>query len=213
MPDEITTTETDWLTQTFRRNKSLYGGFVMELEDETPPEATTESADGAGGDEVDPSATEGENAPESGETESEEESSTLSHDDALSALAGTRKEAASWRTKFRDLEKKMADAKTPEEVAAAIAETQAASESEARTLLAENVALKAGLPNELASRLQGTTREELEADAKALAKLVPAPEASDDPDLNGGLDGSSGTPVFDVDAARKAARAARSRGY
>jgi len=42
-------------------------------------------------------------------------------------------------------------------------------------LLKREVAQVAGLPAELAERLQGETREELEADAEALKKLMPPP--------------------------------------
>jgi len=45
-------------------------------------------------------------------------------------------------------------------------------------LLRRDVAAKAGLPVELASRLRGSTEAELEADAKELLKLVPKPPAT-----------------------------------
>jgi hypothetical protein len=114
------------------------------------------------------------------------EEDSLDLDGAKAALSKVRKEAANWRTKHRDLEKKVAEAKTPEEVAAIVTEVKETAAAEARTLLVENVALAHGLPADLAEALKGETREELEAHAKKLQKYAPAPGA--DPELGGGLD-------------------------
>jgi hypothetical protein len=124
----------------------------------------------------------------------EDEGTTLSPDDAVKAVSKLRKENASWRTKFRDLEAKMADAVTPEKIEELRNELAANS----RALLVENVALKYDLPAELAERLTGDSREDLEADAKKLVKFVTAKGATSADDLSGGLDPSSDDGEFDA---------------
>lgn len=95
---------------------------------------------------------------------------------AREKLTKANSEAAGYRTKLREAEKKLENVKTLEEVDALIndlkaereqAEQQAA--AAARDLLIENIALKYKLPAKLANRLVGETREEIEADAKELA--------------------------------------------
>lgn len=136
-----------------------------------------------------------EDAPEAEATEPQ-----LSHEDALAALAKVRKEAAATRLRLRDAETKLSEAKTPEEVEAAIEEIKNASANEARAMLVENVALKHKLPDDLASALKGDTREELEAHAKVLAKYAPVTD-EDDPELEGGLrPGDSGDEAIDMAA-------------
>lgn len=99
---------------------------------------------------------------------------------ARAEITRLRQENAGWRTKVRDLEPLAAKAtaadeaqktetqKLTEQLAAAqrAAETAQASERRFR------VAAAKGLPPELAARLQGTTEDELNADADALAALV-----------------------------------------
>jgi hypothetical protein len=141
--------------------------------------------------------------------ESTEEGETLSHDDALSALKKARKDAGNYRTKLRDLEAQFKDAKTPDEVQAVIDKLNEDNAKEATTLIRENVALKHGLPDDLAALISGSTREEMEASAKVLAKYAPANE--DDPDLEGGLRPDNGpTETQDV---REAVSRARRRGW
>lgn len=144
--------------------------------------------------------------------ETEGDDSKLTLDDAKQALAKVRQSEAKMRVRLREAEAALEGAKTPEEVEAVIQKMKDDTASETRELLLENVALSAGLPKEFHSRLVGATREELEADAKALAKLVGRPESPDDPELSGGLSpqGGNDPEVFDVDAARAAARKARS---
>ena len=144
------------------------------------------------------------NGDENAEEEGEGEESTLSPEDAVKAVAKLRKENASWRTRFRDLEGKMAEAVTPEKVEELRAELAA----EQRSLLVENVALKYDLPDELTERLSGATREELEADAKKLSKFVTKIDSSAD-DLRGGLDPSDDDNEFDPVAIAKAHRKRR----
>ena len=150
-----------------------------------------------------------EQAAEQGKEASKEEESKLTHDDALKALGKTRKEAGDWRTKFRDLEKTLADAKTPEQVEEIVATMKTERETAERTLTVENVALKFKLPEDLADALRGDTREELEAHATKLAKYVPEDE-TDPEDLSGGLKPGSSDTGFDAVAE---ARAARNRRY
>lgn len=87
-----------------------------------------------------------------------------------------RKAAEAELQKLRDLDKseteRERDARTAAESRAAAAEL---------ALLRRDVADEAKLPVEFAARLQGSTREELLADAKALAKLVPAAGTSTPP--------------------------------
>jgi len=61
-----------------------------------------------------------------------------------------------------------------EQAQARVKELEAAIAARDHAELQRTVAAKAGLPADLAARLQGTTEAELEADAKALAKLIPA---------------------------------------
>lgn len=121
----------------------------------------------------------------------------LSLEDALSEVTKTRAEAANYRTRAKAAEKALAEAKTLEEVQQIIDKMTGEREAAERTLLAENVALTHKLPPALAARLQGNTREELEADAKALAEFVAVSDEDDDtPTLGrrprGGLDPHEG---------------------
>lgn len=140
-------------------------------------------------------------------SDAEDESTTLSPEDAVKAVSKLRKENASWRKKFRDLEASMKDANTAEDIEKVKNEFAAQS----RNLLVENVALKYDLPAELAERLSGDTREDLEADAKKLVKFVVKETKSAD-DLSGGLDPSSDDGEFDAAAVARELRK-RSRTY
>lgn len=101
-----------------------------------------------------------------------------------------RRENAASRTKLRELEAAMADAKTPEQVAQIVADLKDENEKLVRDALVGRIASKYNLPAELAARLTGDDEAALEADAKALAKF--APPAETDPELNGGLDPHTG---------------------
>jgi len=111
---------------------------------------------------------------------------------AREKLTKANAEAANYRTKLREAEKALEAAKTPEEVEALLTGWKAEREEQerkdaeaARALLIENIALKHHLPEALAKRLVGNTREELEADAKALAEFAEADD--EDIHLEGGL--------------------------
>ena len=80
-------------------------------------------------------------------------------------------------------------------------------------LLRRDVAAEKGLPAALARRLDGTTREDLEADADALKALLPDPDAprTPKPDPSAGSTGDKGKPSSVADAmARYQARRERS---
>ena len=152
-----------------------------------------------------------EDKPEEKPEEGDDEDSKLDLDGAKKALSKVRQEAAKTRTRLREAEEKLKSLKSPEEFEAFKEQFIKDSADEARELLIENVALKANLPEEARSRLKGETREELEADAKALAKLLNV-KAKADPEVDGGLTPSGGeSEVFDAKAAREAARKVRSR--
>lgn len=153
---------------------------------------------------------------ETEETEEEEttEDGGLDLDGAKAALAKVRKSEAAMRVRLRDAEAKLKEAKTPEEFEALREQVAKDNAEEARSLLVENVALKHGLPDDLASALKGETREELEAHAKVLAKYAPSAEGGDDPELGGGLDPT--TPAdggYDPQKRAKELRARRNRGF
>lgn len=195
------------LADIFARNRALYGGFVMELEGdpEPEPEPTPEP-------EPEP---EGDPTPEPEPEPDADPEPQLSHEDALKALSKVRGENASWRTKYRDLEAKLAEAKTPEQVEEVVNAMKTEREeddkkrsAEAYALMVENVALKHSLPDDLAAALKGNTREELEAHAQVLAKYVPAEEI-EDPEISGGLTPGDEDAPFDAKAELRKVRGRR----
>lgn len=122
----------------------------------------------------------------------------LSHDDALSALESTRKEAANYRTRAREAEEKLAKAKTPDEVTEIVNDMKRDRENAERSLLVENVALRHNLPDDLAALLKGDTREALDAHAATLAKYVPKSEEQEEQGTpRGGLTPDSEDDGFD----------------
>lgn len=157
-------------------------------DEQTTPETpeTPAPKDGEPGSEETPKTT-GEEAPKDGETPPEEKPQ-MSLEDALAEVEKTRGEAANYRVRARNAEEALKSAKSLDEVNEIVANMSVEREKAERALLVENVALKHNLPDALAARLQGATREELEADAKALASLIPAPQEEPTPRLRGGLD-------------------------
>ncbi len=115
-----------------------------------------------------------ENPAEETETEKTETEETDANDVASlpdwaqKEIADLRKEAADRRTKLRTAEDKLKSAKTPEEFETARSEWV----TQKSDLERELVATKYSLPDALAARLKGDTREELEADAKSLQALI-----------------------------------------
>lgn len=99
-----------------------------------------------------------------------------------------RTQSAGYRTRLKEVEEKLATMKSTEEVDELVNTLKSERETVERNLLVENVALKFKLPEALAKRLTGDTREALEADAKELATLVGVqPGEDDDTRLEGGL--------------------------
>lgn len=89
-------------------------------------------------------------------------------------LTRARSEAANYRTQLRDAQSKLAEAKTPEEFQAATTELNEKITQLETANLRSTAARKHNLPDALAARLQGSTAEEIEADAQALAQLIPS---------------------------------------
>lgn len=204
----------DWLDETIARNRALYAGWTMELEEDTPsdeqPAAEDEDQASSDDTEEEPAEEQAEDPEDDAEEPADEDvddESTLDLTGAKKALSKVRKSEAAMRTRLRDIEAKLADAKTPEQVEELLASVRTENAQESKALLVENVALKFKLPDDLAEALKGETREELEAHAKVLAKYAPSVDDSDDPDLSGGLDPSGDSGNFDpVKAAREARR-------
>jgi hypothetical protein len=104
-----------------------------------------------------------------------------------SDIRKARRENQNLRTRLKDLETAQAQRDEQERIAAGefktlaearaarIAELEAAIADRDRAALLAAVASKYHLPAELAERLRGEDEDSLEADAKALAKLIPAP--------------------------------------
>lgn len=135
----------------------------------------------------------GEDEQPQGEQESADPQSGPSEDElpewARKELTKVRGEAASYRTRLRDAETKLGQAKTPEEVEAALADVRAKNAELERELRVSAVARKHGLPEELTDRLRGDSVDELEADAMALSALLRLAPPSG---LSGGLDPNDG---------------------
>lgn len=128
---------------------------------------------------------------EGGDGTSEEETTDeeVPADVLRANLTKANQEAARYRTRLREVEQALAARKTDEEIQTLLDNLTTERETNERSLLIENVALKHSLPAELAELLKGNTREELDAHATALAKFAPKSESDDVPpgDLNGGL--------------------------
>ncbi|WP_405057055.1 hypothetical protein OG474_30505 [Kribbella sp. NBC_01505] len=127
---------------------------------------------------------------------------------ARKEITKLRGESANYRVKAKEAEQRLSDAKTPEEVEAAVAEFKTANADLERQVLVMKAANKHKLPDELAGLLQGTTAEELDAHAQKLARFAPA----DDPEpehLSGGLTPGDPDAAFDPVAASRQARKRR----
>lgn len=95
--------------------------------------------------------------------------SKVEHDKILKALKDANAEAAKLR-KAQD-DKARVEMTEAEQLKADLASER----TQRLTLLRETVASKHGLPDAFIGRLQGETREELEADAATLAAALPKP--------------------------------------
>lgn len=96
----------------------------------------------------------------------------LGHADALRELARVRREVQRWQQQVTEAERRAAELVPADEVESKLAEVRADHERQRRDLMAENVARQHGLPDELAGRLMGNSRDELEADARALFRRI-----------------------------------------
>lgn len=122
-------------------------------------------------------------------TEPQAETVTLSKaelDKMQAALKEANKEAATRRKRLEELEtaeakRKEAELSEVEKLQNALKEaTQKAAKLE-RDTLARTIAEKVGLPSALATRLQGDTPEDMEADAKSLLEAMPKPTQPTEP--------------------------------
>lgn len=133
---------------------------------------------------------------------------------ARDRLTKANNEAARYRTGLRDAEAKLAGAKTPEELDAAVADIKKENEKLARELAVSDLARKHSLPDDLAASLrlaaavEGVTPEQLDAQAKVLQKYV-TPDRDTPASLSGGLDPTDDETFDPV----KEAHAARRRRY
>jgi hypothetical protein len=139
-----------------------------------------------------PEGNEAEEQAEAGDEPKDDEGDDAWPESAKQKITKVQNEAKGLRTRLREAEEKLATAKSIEEVEQLASDLKAEREKaeqdaadEIRALLIENVALQYKLPAKLAKRLVGSTREEIEADAKELA----AEFAEDDREirLEGGL--------------------------
>lgn len=126
-------------------------------------------------------------------------------------LAKVRREAADRRVANRELNEKLAEAKTEDDIKAAVSEYEDKVASLERAILIRDVADEVGLPKALRDRLKGETKEELEADAKALASLIPQGRSFDEEEAGGGLDPADSAADDDDDIRRAVERARRGR--
>lgn len=106
---------------------------------------------------------------------------------ASKELRKTRDEAAARRTQVRDLEAKLAEAKSPEEFEAAVKEYQGQVQALERKLALASI----NLPDDLLALLEDVPTEELSARAEVLQKYAPKEEEPAPTkglnDLSGGL--------------------------
>ena len=92
---------------------------------------------------------------------------------AENELKKVRDEAAARRVENKELSQKLSGAKSPEEFEAAVNEYQTKIAEFERRELIRDVADAHKVPAALRDRLRGESREELEADAKALLEAFP----------------------------------------
>jgi hypothetical protein len=130
------------------------------------------------------------------------------------AVNSANREAASRRVALREAEDKLKDAKSPEEVQAAIAEYQKKGTELESTLARERAARKHKLSDDVLEFLTGTTEEQIEAQAAKLAALKPAGEPAPPrvvtvPAPSGGVTPVNAPPEQDGKAAWKAFKGRR----
>ena len=121
---------------------------------------------------------------------------------ARNKLTKANSEAANYRTRLRETEAKLAEAKTPEEFASALAEVTAKNAELERSVMVNGVAGKHNLPAELAELLKGDDEAALTAHAKVLQQFIAKAKVS--APLGGGL--TPGANDADENDPRKLAR-------
>jgi len=134
--------------------------------------------------------------------EVEEQHEELSPEALRKQLEKARKEAASYRTKVRELEPLATKAKQLEEASQSDLEKLTARAEQAERERAEatdralrlDVAFEKGLTPAQAKRLVGATREELEADADEILRDFPALKPDGRPKGNADLGGREKAP-------------------
>jgi hypothetical protein len=162
----------------------------------TTEEKTTEAPEAT--EDATKQETENEGATEDGKSEEDLDPKVL-----RKLLTDTRAEAANYRTKLREAETKLSEAKTPEDIEQAVADLKAQNEALERAVLVANVAREFELPSELAELLKGDDEAALKQHAKSLQKYV-TPDTPDS--LDGGLN-PSGVEEFDPVAEYRKAKA------
>lgn len=115
-------------------------------------------------------------------------------------LEAIRREAASRRVALREAEEKLKEAKTPEEVQAAVAEATKRNAQLEAELARERVARKHKLNDSLLEFLTGSTEEQIEAQAAKLAALAPVapqqePLVVTKTEPRGGVTPGDGSPI------------------
>lgn len=134
--------------------------------------------------------------PNPGEQNSQREDQSTLPEWARNAISRGNNESAEWRVKFRNKEAEHTATLTE---LATLKETVATSQESATKatteLLKLSVALAAGIPGEkaaaFAARLQGTTEDELKADAESLKGVFPTDSVSDATDPSQGRGAST----------------------
>ncbi len=182
MPDETTTESTETTQTTEQPAEEPAAGTETETGTETKAEAEKPAAD------------------------KDADKVADLPDWAQSLITNLRGENANYRTRATTAEQKLADAKTPEQVEAAVAEIKAENAKLSRDLMVSRVATEFELPADLAAVLQGDDEAALKVHAKTLAKYAGSSETGE---LSGGLTPDSGEE-FDP---AKVARNARKRRY
>ena len=198
-------------------HRAVFGGARMQVDDAAGAE------EDAGGGEARTDSPK----PAPPPAESERRDADLLGDAGKKALAEERKAKAAEKRRADDAERRLAELERErmtdaEKVVAErddwrkkYEEQTAALAARELDLLRRDVAAEKGLPAALARRLDGTTREDLEADADALKALLPDPDAprTPKPDPSAGSTGDKGKPSSVADAmARYQARRERSSG-
>lgn len=126
---------------------------------------------------------------------------------ARKSLTAANQEAAKYRTQLREVQDKLKDAKTPEEVDAITRELSEKATKAELDAARERAGRKFGLPDAVVGRLTGDDEAAILADAESLAPLFGKQQASPPPPTpSGGREPKRGTADEEspVDAYKKA---------